>query len=98
MTRKPAWHPEDIKAAVRKTGVTLSGLSLASGLSDSACRAALRRPIPAANAAIAKRLGMQLGDLWPRWYDDAGNRVRSLSGHEDNSVRQGGHRQKRLAK
>ena len=59
--RKPAWqgrwrsegamplhntHPEDVKAAVRKTGITLAELARRNGLSDSTTRKALYRPQP----------------------------------------------------
>jgi Ner family transcriptional regulator len=91
-------HPEDIKAAVRKTGITLTALSLAHGLSECACRASLTRPLPAGNRAIAEHLGKKLSDLWPKWYDAKGNRVRSNSKADDTIRDNAGHRQKRAAK
>lgn len=98
MARKPAIHPEDIKAAVRKTGVTLTALSLAHGLSECTCRASLTRPLPAGNRAIADHLGRNLSDLWPQWYDAEGNRLRSNSKADDTIRDCSGHRQKRVAK
>lgn len=67
-------HPEDVKAAVRKTGITLEALSLKNGLSKSTCRSALLKPIPTANNAIAEHLGVRLFDLWPVWWTKTGKR------------------------
>jgi hypothetical protein len=41
-------HKEDIKAAIRKKGLTLSDLSLRAGLSKSTVRTALLKCIPSA--------------------------------------------------
>ena len=68
MARK-GWHSEDIKAAVRKTGVTLSDLALAAGLTESACRVALKRPHWDAEMAIAERIGVSPRELWPQRYE-----------------------------
>ena len=67
------WHPEDIKAAIRKSGITLNGLSLESGLTASAVRFTLIRPWPRVQAIIAARLGKLPQDIWPSRYDGAGN-------------------------
>ncbi|MGE4527979.1 MAG: transcriptional regulator [Rhodospirillaceae bacterium] len=98
MERKPAMHPEDIKAAVRKTGITLTALSLANGLAECTCRASLTRAVPAGNRAIAEHLGRKLSDLWPQWYDAEGHRLRSNSKGDDTIRDYSGHRQKRAAK
>lgn len=68
-------HPEDIKADVRKTGVTLAELARQHGLDESTTRAALRRPQPSGNRAIASHLNKRVHDLWPEWFDADGNRV-----------------------
>lgn len=100
MGRKPAAvHPEDIKAAVRKTGITLTALSLAHGLAECTCRASLTRPLPAGNRAIAEHLGRRLSDLWPQWYGaDGSRRFTSRSTANDTKRYRGGHRQKRTVK
>lgn len=67
-------HPEDIKAAVRKKGVTLTSLALKNGLDPSACRAALKRPYGRAEKAISSLLGVPLHRLWPDRYDATGQR------------------------
>jgi Ner family transcriptional regulator len=70
-TRKD-WHPEDIKAAIRKTGTTMSAISRAAGLSDGAAKRALDIPWPRAEAIIAARLGLRPQDIWPSRYDHDG--------------------------
>jgi Ner family transcriptional regulator len=71
-------HPEDIKAAVRKTGVSLAELARNHGLDESTTRAALRRPQPSGNRAIAEHLNKPLHELWPEWFDAADNRISCL--------------------
>lgn len=67
-------HPEDVKAAVRKRGKTLTQLALEAGLSASACRTALLEPVPAGNRAIATFLDTPVQQLWPEWFDQNGCR------------------------
>lgn len=67
-------HREDIKAAIRKSGTTLKAISLAGGLSESACRKALDVPSPRAEALIAARLKKPLHVIWPDRYDKRGGR------------------------
>ncbi|GAB4182022.1 MAG: hypothetical protein OHK0024_21220 [Thalassobaculales bacterium] len=70
-----SWHPEQIKAAVRMRGVTLTALAVSRGLPPSACREALVRPRPAGERAIAAFLGVPLHELWPgRWHADGRRR------------------------
>ncbi|CUW41099.1 putative transcriptional regulator, Nlp [Magnetospirillum sp. XM-1] len=65
---KQGWHREDIKAAVRRTGKSLSDLSRDKNLPDHACRAALLGRHRAAEIAIAEYLSVPLWELWPgRW-------------------------------
>ena len=69
MKQRPKdWHPEDIKAAVRKTGTTLSALSRAAGLSDGAAKRALETPWPRVEAIIAHCLCRRPQDIWPSRY------------------------------
>lgn len=72
------WHPEDIKAAIRKRGTTLSKLALDNGLSESACRAALIRPQLGPDRVISKFLGVALHVLWPDRYDEEGGQIRHV--------------------
>lgn len=69
------WHPEDIKASIRKRGTTVTKLALDHGLSGSACRLALMRPSPAGEKVISSFLGIPLQVLWPDRYDPYGRRL-----------------------
>ncbi|MCL2726303.1 MAG: helix-turn-helix domain-containing protein [Polyangiaceae bacterium] len=60
--------PEEIKAAIRMRGTTLAEISRREGLTEDACRQALRRPWPRAEAAIAYCLGLAPSVLWPDRY------------------------------
>jgi len=66
------WHKEDIKAEIRKTGITLTDLALENGLCASACRVALTQPLYAGEQAIADHLGLPAPALWPDRYDEQG--------------------------
>ena len=77
-------HREDVKALIRKRGKTLSQLSLEAGLHLDTVNKSLIRPLPRANIAIVKFLGLSLHELWPDWYDQAGQRI-PFSGNESNS-------------
>lgn len=72
------WHAEDIKAAIRKRGMTLSALATSHELDESACRAALIRSQPEAEKVISLYLGVPLHELWPDRYDESGGRVRHV--------------------
>lgn len=77
--KKPkGWHPADIRAAVTKAGKSLRGLALENDLDESACRAALIRPLPKAEKAISRLLGVPLHELWPDRWDDEGRRFRHV--------------------
>ena len=63
------WHPEDIKGAVRKTGISIRQLSVGAGYSPSSLRMVLTRPWPAGQAIIAARIGVPPQTIWPSRYD-----------------------------
>ena len=72
MSKKPAtqdWHKDDIKAALRKKGYTLRGLSFANGYlcADTASQA-LIRSYPKVERIIAKALGVKPEEIWPSRY------------------------------
>ena len=79
-------HPEDIKAAVRKRGKTLTQLAREAGLTESACREALIRPMPAGNRAIANFLGCTVHDLWPLWFEEDGRRRKAKTRKEQRNA------------
>lgn len=61
-------HPEDLKAAIRKSGKTLVSLSLELGYSAPAVGMALGRRWHEVRVGIAKHLGTTLHALWPEDY------------------------------
>ncbi|MEQ8318727.1 MAG: helix-turn-helix domain-containing protein [Rhodospirillales bacterium] len=88
-------HPEDIKAAIRKTGITLTELSLSSGLSESAVRQAiLFRHCPAGERAVIDHLGLPPHEIWPNRYDRDGNRIIGRNQLNTTKSKPVGHRQK----
>jgi Ner family transcriptional regulator len=66
------WHPEDVKAAIRKKGVTLTELALRNGFSESYLRNALRRPLHDGEQIIARFLKVPAEQIWPDRYDADG--------------------------
>ena len=83
------WHREDIKAAIRKRGVSLEQLSLDAGLSACACSMALLRPHFGAELAISELLGLSPRQIWPHRYDSDGayRYPRSRKHHIENRLR-----------
>lgn len=71
------WHRADIVAAIHKRGTSLAALARRHGYADSTLRAALSKPARPANAIIAAFIGRPLNELWPAWFDAAGNRLTS---------------------
>lgn len=69
------WHPADIVAALKKRGLTLSGLSIAHGYHPTAIGKALKRPWPAVEAIIARELGVQPQQIWPSRYTPTGDPI-----------------------
>lgn len=69
MSDAPEWHPEQVKAAIRMTGVTLTDLSIKWGLAPDSARRALRRPWPRVELLIASHLGRKPWTIWPSRYD-----------------------------
>ena len=76
MPRPKGLHKEDIKAKVRKTGISLRQLSLNAGLKEATVRNALHRAIPTADKAIAECIGKKVHEIWPDRYDAQGNRIK----------------------
>lgn len=80
-----AMHPEDIKAAMRKQGVSPAALSRHLGVTVQTVSSVVRGVItsaPVANA-IAKVCGIPVNQLWPGRYDaepDEPARVAALLG------------------
>ena len=88
-------HPEDIKAAIRKTGITLRGLALRNGLSESAVRQAIIvNSCPAGDRVVIEYLGLHPHAIWPDRYDRDGNRVVGRTKFNPTKIDASGHRQK----
>lgn len=71
------WHPEDIKAAIRKAGGTLSEIARRVGVPKqtmSACLSA--RVSDRGDRAIANFIGVKPHDIWPSRYLANGERIR----------------------
>lgn len=88
------WHAEQIKAAVRMRGTTLSALSERNGYEASSIYKALTRQWPALERVIAQFLDKRPQDIWPSRYDAAGNPVRRSKARSRSTSR---HRQKEKA-
>lgn len=90
---------EDIKAAIRKTGITLNDLSRRHGYSVAAVRMTLKRPSPAVQAIIASHLGRKPQDIWPSRYDADGEPLRGVRSNKRDTSRLAAapHRQKHEA-
>ena len=65
-------HPEDIKAMIRKRGITLEALSEQLGYSRVAVGITLRRPWPSVQAGIAAFLNLDPVAIWPSRYEADG--------------------------
>lgn len=90
-------HPEDVKAAVRKTGISLAELARRNGLAAVSGRRCLYFPVPSANRAIAARLGRSVHELWPEWFDADGSRRLGDLRNDPNTAADEAQRQKRSA-
>lgn len=70
------WHPEDIKSAVRKRGVTLADIARGIGIRRNALCLALALPRAEAELAIAAALDLHPMEIWPSRYNPDGSRKR----------------------
>lgn len=71
------WHPEDVKAEIRKRGGTLSSLAKQACVSKQAIGAAIdRRASEHIDQVIADFLGLKPHEIWPSRYNAKGQRIR----------------------
>ena len=71
------WHPEDIKAAVRKQGSTLAELARAAGVKKQTLSACLvARASERGDRIIAEFLRVPPHHIWPSRYRKNGTRLR----------------------
>lgn len=66
-TDSRGWHPEDIKAALRKAGTTPSALSRQHGYTPGAVSMAIRgvRVSGPLRKIVSRALGVPVRELWP---------------------------------
>lgn len=95
--RSGDWHPEDIKAAVRKRGWTLKGLARTRGLPINACQQACSHPRYHGELAIADVLGVSAATIWPSRFDGLGNRKHQRRTRKASAVTPSSHRQNERA-
>ena len=70
------WHPEDVKAAIRKAGGSLTALARREGVSTQALSAALQaRASERCDNVIAGFLGRDPREIWPSRYRQDGTRL-----------------------
>ena len=69
------WHPEDIKAAIRKRGATLSSLARENGIKPPVLTFVLSGRVSArGERIIAECIGKPPHEIWPSRYDANGKR------------------------
>lgn len=66
------WHPEDIKAAIRKRGQTFEGLARRHHYSAAYLRQTLIQPMPKGEKIISDFLGIAPWRIWPDRYERNG--------------------------
>lgn len=69
------WHNADIKAALEKTGWTLSKLAAAHGYARSTLCVPLKRAWPKGERIIATTLGTTPQTIWPSRYNEDGTPI-----------------------
>ena len=85
------WHPEDVKAAIRKRGKSMADLAREHHLPSANVRNALRRPVRSGEIVIAAFLGIPLCELWPDRWDVNGKRVLRPRTVSQSPLREGNH-------
>ncbi len=68
------WSSHRILAEIRSRGISLRGLSLASGLGAQTLTSTLQKPNERGEKIIAKFLGVAAHELWPERYLPSGQR------------------------
>lgn len=92
--RNRDWHPEDIKAAIRKRNVTLTDLALANDLPEGSIRYAAHYPHFDGEMVIAEFLGLSPRQIWPSRFKPDGSRNHRRRTANNNGNRSSCHCQK----
>lgn len=74
MLSQEGWHPEDIKAEIRKRGCTIERLAKQNGLTRNALLRTLALPRANGEKIIADFLGVHPSVIWPSRYHADGRR------------------------
>lgn len=64
------WHPEDIKAAIRKRGVSIAKLAEANGYQPPTFYQVFSRKYPKVERIVAEFLDKDPADIWPSRYQE----------------------------
>lgn len=70
------WHPEDIKARIRKSGLSMSEVARRAGVPSHQLRHALITPREDGERVISEFLGIPPQRIWPSRYNKDGQRKR----------------------
>lgn len=70
------WTKQEILFRLRETGTTAAALAEKAGCSRQNFYGALERPYPKVQAIVAEALGVSRQQIWPEFYDEAGQRRR----------------------
>lgn len=71
------WDKHSIQAVLKREYGTLAKFAEGQGIKRPTLYAAFIMPVPSANRAMARALGVNIADLWPDWF------------HRDGSVKAG---------
>lgn len=94
MTPPIDWHWEDVKAALRKRGVTIADLERRHGYAPKSLYQLKNRRWPKAQALIAAALGIDPWGVWPSRYLPDGEPLTGTLGSQSSNADGAGARQK----
>lgn len=89
MAKTGDWHAEDIKAAIRKRGVTMTDLALSRAMPEASVRNAIARPFAKGELVIAEFLQIPLHEIWPNRWTKEGKRLRPRYVRKHSTQKQG---------
>lgn len=69
------WTKQAIIFALRERGTTAAQLAENAGISRFTVYGGMERPSPKVHALISEALGVPRQEIWPQFYDEAGNRT-----------------------
>lgn len=84
------WHPEDIKAALRKRGWSFSRIAREHGYAMTSPRDVLRRKWSQVETIVAEIVGVPAAKIWPSRYGNRRRARRDRRSGTDRRIPQGG--------